>query len=579
MNRIESKFGADYVPLVEHPTPQFQRKEFLILNGWWDFQITNSMKSPDRFEEKILVPFSVETPLSGIQKLISKEECLHYRRSFTLPKSFAGMSAILHFDGVDQECDVWLNGNKVYEHVGGYLPFSVKVDNLPEQNVLEINVRDDTDSEIYPRGKQSNEYGGIFYKPTSGIWKSVWIEPVPREYASSIRFTPDFDGKAIDIAVSFNGSIKESSVAVLFKNQPICEAKLDSNGKTRIDLKDAFHPWSPEQPNLYEVTLKINEDEIHSYFAMRKFSMVEYKGRKVFGLNNKPYFLTGLLDQGYWHDGGLTAPSDQALIDDIETIKSMGFNMLRKHIKIEPMRWYYHCDRLGVIVIQDFVNGGSRYKKFLINTAPFISYKFNDLKHYKLFGRGNSESRKRFEDDMQPTVELLFNSPCLAIWTLFNEGWGQFDAIRLTSKLKALDPTRLVDSTSGWYDQHTGDFESRHIYFRAVKLKPVQDRILSLTEFGGYALATPNHMYRNKKSFGYKSIKSQSDLEAALKKLYEQQIAPLIEKAGLSIAVYTQLSDVEDEVNGLVTYDRQVVKINPEVMAALNGRLKFDEQI
>ena len=570
-------FGPNDVPLSEHPTPQMARRSFVSLNGWWDFELSKALEAPDSFTKKILVPFSVETPLSGIQKLITAEDFLHYKKEFDAPNSVAGKKVLLHFDGVDQECEIWLNGELLGKHQGGYEPFSFVIERFPKHCVLMLNVHDDTDSDVYPRGKQNNEYGGIFYKPTSGVWKSVWLEVVPDEYISSLRLTPRFDEKQLDIAVSFEGSIKSSSISVSFNGELLCRATLNEEGKARIDLPSDIHEWSPENPNLYDLVLQVGEDEIKSYFAMRKFSMVEYKGKYVFGLNNKPYFLSGPLDQGYWYEGGLTAPTDQALIDDIELIKSMGFNMLRKHIKIEPMRWYYHCDRLGMIVIQDFVNGGAKYKKFLINTAPFISYKFNDQKRFKLFGRGNSASRKRFEMDMESTVDLLYNCPCIAIWTLFNEGWGQFDAVRLTDKLRGLDPTRLIDSTSGWYDQHTGDFKSRHIYFRPVSLKPVKNRILNLSEFGGYSLAIPGHVFGNKKTFGYKSIKNQADLEEALKRLYEKQIAPLVEKAGLSVAVYTQLSDVEDEINGFVTYDRSVVKISPEVMADLNGLLKFDE--
>ncbi|MCR5490627.1 MAG: glycoside hydrolase family 2 [Bacilli bacterium] len=564
------------VPLPEHPTPQFERKHYRVLNGVWDFLLTKSPEKPDKLEGKILVPFAVETPLSGIGRLVNKDDHLYYQREFDLRGPEIGKKMLLHFEGVDQVCDVWLNGVHLGRHEGGYDPFCFEIPNAEEHNVLVVDAQDDTDSEIFPRGKQNNEYGGIFYRPTSGIWKTVWIEFVPDEYIESVRLTPDFDAKRLDVAVSFKGTIESSTLEVSLKGTFINRVHLDEKGRASIELGLAMEPWTPEKPTLYDLSIKVNDDIVKSYFAMRKFSAVEYKGHLVFGLNNKPYFLTGPLDQGYWFDGGLTASSDEALVDDIWKMKCMGFNTLRKHIKIEPMRWYYHCDRLGMIVMQDFVNGGAKYKKFLINTAPFITYHFNDTRRYKLLGRGNRESRKRFEKDLRSTINLLYNCPCVAIWTLFNEGWGQFDSALLTKILKDLDPTRLVDSTSGWYDHKVGDFYSRHIYFRPVKIRSDHKRILSLTEFGGYTLSIKGHTYTNKKPFGYKTFRNASDLEVALAYLYKEQVEPLIEKEGLSIAIYTQLSDVEDELNGLLTYDRSVSKIKPEVMAALNKRLKFE---
>ena len=299
---------------------------------------------------------------------------------------------------------------------------------------------------------------------------------------------------------------------------------------------------------------------------------MEKDGHKVFALNNEPLFLTGVLDQGYFPESGLTPPTDKAMADDIEVMKSLGFNCLRKHIKIEPMRWYYHADRLGMIVIQDMVNGGAPYNPFLIVSAPFIPWKKDDTKRMNRFGRGDEASRAFFEQELVGTVERLKNCPCIAIWTLFNEGWGQFEAKRLTAKLRKLDPNRLIDSTSGWFDQGVGDFASRHIYFRKIRLKPSPNRILALTEFGGYSLRVEDHVYSHK-NFGYAKTKDEKELTARLEKLYREQVIPA-KKQGLSVAILTQLCDVEEETNGLLTYDRKVTKVKAKTMIALNEELK-----
>ncbi len=562
---------------TEHPTPQFRRDNFRLLNGKWDFLMDFSFARPENYPETIVVPFAVEAEASGIARSVAKENYLHYRTSIDLDEIPENQEYALHFEAVDQVCDVYLNGELLGHHEGGYFPFEFSLKNaVVGSNVLEVTVQDDTDSDLFPRGKQSNENGGIWYKPTSGIWGNVWLEKRPKSHIRSIKLIPDFDNGLLRINIDFEGKIESGAILAVCPDDH--EIKVPLDGLTaEIDVKDHLFPWSPDHPNLYALKITINEDEVCSYFAMRKFSIVELDGHKVFGLNNKPLFLTGPLDQGYWENCGMTPPDDKALVDDIELIKSMGFNMSRKHIKIEPMRWYYHCDRLGVVVIQDFINGGSRYSKFLITTAPFIRYKFNDLKMFKTFGRGNPESRKAFEKDMKPFIDLLYNVPCIGIWTLFNEGWGQFDAVRLTEELRKLDDSRPIDSTSGWYDQHCGDFESRHIYFRPVKLRRVEGRALYLSEYGGYSLYIEGHAKIQKKVFGYKVFDSQEKFATAIRSLWEKQIIPLVKSAHLSIAVYTQLSDVEDEINGLVTYDRKVVKIDPELMKELNRRLTFDE--
>ena len=559
-------------PLPEYPTPQFARDSYLCLNGEWDFYIDESPNNHSFYPQKILVPFSVETPLSGIEHRVTAEQTLHYRRTFTLPEGFRKQRVLLHFEAVDQRCDVYLNGVRVVHHEGGYLPFTIDCLELRDgENELCVDVQDDVTSPAFPRGKQSPKSTGIWYEGTSGIWGSVWLESVPNQVIQSLRLTPDYDGRKIKVEAAFEGKAESSDVEVSLNGHLVAKGELDANLSCLLDVSSNFHPWSPEHPILYDLRIRINDDEVKSYFAMRKFSSLMHEGHRVFALNDKPYFLSGLLDQGYYPDGGLTPPTDEAMVNDIEFAKRMGFNMLRKHIKIEPMRWYYHCDRLGMIVIQDFINGGDPYKLRYIALAPFFSFHFKDTEKYARFGSQSEAWRKRFEEDMAPIVKRLYNSPCIAAWTLFNEGWGQFDSVRLTAKLRELDPTRLIDSTSGWHDQGAGDFCSKHIYFKKVRLDPSPDRILFLSEFGGYVHAEEGHSVKGKGVF----YARKKDLTQSLVRLYEDEIVPCLAD-GLSATVLTQLTDVEQELNGLITYDRKVVKVDEKAMKAINEKLHFE---
>lgn len=561
-------------PLSEYPTPQFRRRSYLSLNGPWDFSIVRSGEKPD-YRRRILVPFSVETPLSGIEEKVGKDDVMCYRRYFVLPDGFSHGRVLLHFEAVDQVCDVFLNDVRIAHHEGGYLPFTIDCMELRRgENELRVEVRDDTDSPIYPRGKQSSKPGGIWYHPTSGIYGSVWLESVPNQVIQRLAITPLFDQKKLSMHVFFEGKIVTSSIIVSFKGKEIARGELDSKGDVVLDLAGTFHPWSPDNPQLYDLEVKVNSDAVKSYFAMRKVSTIEFEGHKVFALNNKPLFLSGVLDQGYYPDGGLTCPSDEIMVRELKAIQDLGFNMIRKHIKIEPMRWYYHCDTLGILVIQDLVNGGAPYKKSLIMLAPFLHIHVDDEKSFQQLGRGDEASRAFFEDSMEPTVARLYNSPCVVAYTLFNEGWGQFESRRLSIKLRELDPTRLIDATSGWFDTGSGDFDSHHVYFRKAKLKNDGKRILSLSEFGGYSLKVERHTY-SEKSFGYKAYRDKTKLNAGFRRLYEEQVIPMKENEGLSAAVLTQWSDVEEEINGLITYDRAEVKADRELFRYINQRLKF----
>ena len=560
--------------LPEHPDPQCKRAEFVNLNGEWDFAIDQNPNPPSSYDLKILVPFAVETPLSGIERRVSKTDHLHYRKIIHMPEDYDGAPYLLHFGAVDQVCYVYVNGMLIAHHESGYTPFSGLVKNfVPGDNELRVEVTDDTDSEIHPRGKQQNENGGIWYTPTSGIWQTVWMEKVPEEYITGFRLQADFDRKSLLVHVNFAGQIVSSSVEVFVGKSQVLEAFLNEKGNAVLDLSDAFHPWSPEDPFLYGLKIRANEDEVETYFAMRKVSSVEVDGHQIFALNDKPLFLSGVLDQGYFPDGGLTPPSDQAMINDIELIKRMGFNMIRKHIKIEPKRWYYHCDRLGMLVVQDFVNGGSPYKKLFINLRPFITWQEDDKlpSVQKTLGRGNPDSQRHFISEIPETVNALINNPCIVVWNLFNEGWGQFDTIKCLDLLTILDASRLVDANSGWFDQGVGDFCSYHIYFRRPRLKNDGKRILGLSEFGGYSCRLPDHAF-SPKNFGYKTFKDLVSLSKAVVSMLEEQILSLV-KVGLSMTVLTQFSDVEEETNGLITYDREVVKVDEKAIAAVNEKL------
>lgn len=577
MLTIEGRKLDSAHPLQEYPTPQFQRDSYFCLNGEWDFELDENEKNHSVYSRKIIVPFSVETPLSKVGLPVKKTQVMHYRKYFRLPFGFKKGRVLLHFEAVDQVCDVYLNGVKIAHHEGGYLPFTVDCLELSQgQNELLVDVRDDTSSPIYPRGKQSNKSKGIWYTATSGIWGTVWLESVPNEVIQSLRVTPLFDEKKVHVLAKFEGKILRSKVEAIYLGRVVATGELDESASCTLNLGHAFHPWSPDEPSLYDLRVEINFDQVNSYFAMRKFSSIERNGYKVFALNNKPLFLSGVLDQGYWPDGGLTPPSDAAMVNEIRAMKDLGFNMLRKHIKIEPMRWYYHCDRLGMIVMQDFVNLGAPVKKSLFLLAPFFKLKIDDTNQYPLLGQGSEEGRAFFEKEIEGAIDRLYNVPSIAIWTLFNEGWGQFESVRLTEKIRSLDPTRLIDSCSGWFDQGAGDFESHHRYFLKPKYEGDGKRILSLSEFGAYSHIVEGHCDTKKRTL-YSYYRDIKKLRKAISGLYRKQIVPLVEK-GLSIAVYTQLSDVEQETNGLYTYDRKILKVDPKEMRELNKLLAFKEE-
>ena len=561
-------------PLQEHPNPELRRDAYASLNGFWDFSLSDSSDTASvNYDKKVVVPFAIETYLSQIQQTNIEGKYLHYKKVFDCPSSIDKEHVALHFEAVDCVCDVYLNGVHLGHHEGGYIPFHFSDLTLLEKgNVLLLVVKDDTDGR-YPCGKQSKKPGGIWYTPTSGVWGSVWLENVPANHVKDLVYEFDEKAKICNVFLKSTGEKKRYSIEIYYQGELVQKADF-VNGKARLDLSSNFHLWDVDHPNLYDVKVAGEEDTVYSYFGFRTISKVEVNGFLYPALNGKPIFLSGPLDQGYYPESGLTPPSDQAMIDDILRTKAFGFNVIRKHIKIEPRRWYYHCDRLGMLVMQDFMNIGAPYSQYLIVTGPFITRHWDDKKESakrRLHG-DDKFAQQQFLSCMEESVALLRRHPCIVAWTIFNEGWGQFDSENTYAKLIQLDASRLVDVNSGWIEQGIGDFYSRHIYFRKARLKNDHKRILSLSEFGGYTLQVMGHSMKEKQ-FGYKKNKDSKQLEEALIKLYKDQIIPL-KKVGLAVAIYTQITDAEEEVNGLWTYDREVCKVEPSLLAELNKELK-----
>ena len=546
-------------PLPEYPRPQFVRDSYLSLNGTWKYVIKNNSGRPMRYLADITVPFSPETEISGVCRALKPTEYLFYLKKFTLPDGFNKGRVFVNFGAVDQLATVFLNGKEVGEHKGGYTPFKFELtDYLIEgENKLEVKVQDFTDTRSYSRGKQKTRRGGIWYTAQSGIWQSVWLESTPVEHLESVKITPDYDNE--QVSFEYFGT---DDVEVLIYDGDTLIA--DTTDKT-VKIPD-FKSWSPESPFLYNVVFKSCGESIKSYFGMRKFSVgVDENGIKRLFLNNKPYFHNGLLDQGYYSDGYLTPPTNQAMENDVLFAKKAGFNMLRKHIKIEPLLWYHYCDVNGILVWQDMVNGGGEYG-LEVSVIPFVNIKLDDT-NYRNFHRVEKEGRDLYYQELNETINHLYNCPCIAMWVPFNEGWGQFDSAKAYEMVKKLDPTRVVDTTSGWHDMGASDVISKHIYFTPIKVK-AGDRPYVLSEFGGFSMKIPNHTFNNK-MFGYKIYKSKVSLTNAYEKLYNNVIIPQIKK------VYTQVTDVEDELNGLMTYDREIVKIDIEKLKKINERVKL----
>ena len=555
--------------LSEYPRKHLVRDSYIKLNGYWNYKISNTKKLDGKYDGRIVVPYPVESLLSQVEKTIKPNQYLIYQKEFDLPYDFNKGLVFLHFQAVDQICEVYLNKQLVGKHIGGYLPFKFDITNylLPNNEIVVI-VSDNSDKSYLARGKQTNNRGGIWYSNVTGIWQTVWLESTVKNYIEDIYCQCDYDSKTLNLTIDGNS---DSYQVIIKEAEKIVYS--DTVGKNATIKFDNIHPWSVDDPFLYDIYINNFEDFISSYFAFRKVSIYTDKdNHKLIALNNKPIFNKGVLDQGYYSDGIFTPASYQQIEDDIIMLKEMGFNTIRKHIKIEPEIFYYLCDKHGILLWQDMVSGGGKYSFLVTSALPFIGINLKD-NHYGLFARAKKQSREDYYQQLNETITYLKRYPSIIIWVPFNEGWGQFDAKDVTAKIKQLDNTRLIDSTSGWHDQKCGDFYSKHIYFGNIAkgFANADERIQVLSEYGGYNYLEENHVYNNA-NYGYQTYHNKKDLMQAYKDLHENQIIPLIE-SGLAATIYTQLSDVEDEVNGLVTYDRKVVKFDKDKLRKINKKL------
>ena len=578
-------------PLAEYPRPAMRRDSCEILNGPWQYAITQTAEYPAAWQGSILVPYSPEAPASGVGRTLQPGQWLHYHRLFAPPAGEGGR-VLLHFGAVDYACAVQVNGHLAGGHRGGYWPFTLDITDLLNgtgRNSLWVAVQDPTGHGTQARGKQTLKPGGMFYPAQSGIWQTVWLERVPDNYIQTLTVTPDYDARTVTVrvhtakpggAVNLWAMVRAGGVTIA---EDWGSDEADQDGEVTLNIpEEHFFPWSPDTPFLYDLTVGTNQgeeagfDTVHSYFALRKWSCApDAHGVLRFCLNDKPILLNGLLDQGYWPEGLYTPPSDAAVERELSEVKALGFNLLRKHAKIEPQRWYYHCDRLGLIVWQDIVNGGSAYNlwfvTYLTNVLQPLLRRFPDGKAaYSLLSRAKPAGREEYAHELADTVQALRCHPCIACWVPFNEGWGQFDAGKAVQAIRALDDTRMVDEASGWFDQGGGDVHSLHNYFYPLRIRP-QKRTVALSEYGGIAWPMPGHEPPHK-TYGYGTAKDRQELTARYKKLQLKTVLPQLEK-GLSALVYTQLTDVEDEVNGLFTYDRAAVKPDANAVRSVNAAL------
>jgi beta-galactosidase/beta-glucuronidase len=544
-------------PFSDYPRPTLKRDSYFPLNGLWDFEFSRC--EPEIYTKKILVPFPPESLLSGIEEEHADGELLYYRRCFTLPKGFKKDRIILHFGAVDQCCTVTLNGMNVGSHEGGYIPFSFDVTDcvFDCENELKVICRDDLDTK-YPYGKQTKKRGGMWYTPVSGIWQTVWLESIPEHAVESITVTPTLTEARIEVKTS----AKRLTLTLSGENKTY-----ESDNGIFTIAPDVPKLWSPEHPYLYRFTIESEDDKVESYFALREIGMKKVNGVTRLTLNGEPYLFHGLLDQGYFPDGLFLPATPDGYKCDIMTAKALGFNTLRKHIKIEPEIFYSLCDELGILVFQDMVNN-SDYSFFRDTALPTVGFKRRSDKRL----HRDPVSRKIFRDTMLKTIKHLYNHPSVTYYTVFNEGWGQFNADEMYSEARVADSTRIYDATSGWFFGEKSDVDSHHVYFKKIKIKINPERPCVISEFGGYSHRCKGHLFGDK-NYGYKTFEKREDLERAVTSLYESEVFPLVKK-GVSALIYTQLSDIEDETNGFLTYDRKLLKIDADIMLNLSTKLK-----
>jgi hypothetical protein len=553
-------------PWPEYPRPQLVRSDWQNLNGSWDLTITSAdAERPTEFREKILVPFPIESRLSGVQRTFLPEERAWYRRTFKSDENWKDQRILLHFGAVDWHAEVWINGKRAGEHRGGYDPFTFDITDhvdVAGENVLVVAVKDPTDKGTQPRGKQQLSPEGIWYTPASGIWQTVWLEPVAKSYIRDLRIIPDFENSQVEIGADIVDAKAGQSlkVDVLAGKKIVASQELAAAEKARLEIESA-RPWSPSDPFLYNVRVSLVADgkvvdSVTSYFGMRSIKLgKDRNGLTRMMFNGEPLFQYGPLDQGFWPDGIYLAPTDEALRYDLELAKKLGFNMVRKHVKVEPARWYYWCDRLGLLVWQDMPSGDRN-----------VQWPADGVEMERI-----PKSAAQYRVELQRMVDHLRNSPSVIVWVPFNEAWGQFDTNGVTAWLEKYDPTRLVNSASGGNDFGYGHIKDDHFYPGPGAPPAEVTRAAVLGEFGGLGLPIAGHTWQDKENWGYRSFETSEQLTAAYLELIAK-LRPLVE-SHLSAAVYTQTTDVEIEVNGLVTYDREVVKVDEKAVRLANEQL------
>lgn len=569
--RMATRWASDvdpHLPLPKYPRPQLVRARWLNLNGHWQYAIRpKDADKPTKWDGRIVVPFPIESQLSTVQKRVGKDNRLWYRRAFTIPQDWRpNQRVILNFGAVDWHTIVWLNGKKVGEHQGGYDPFSFDITpHLQEEldQEIMISVWDPSEAGPQPRGKQVSNPKGIWYTPVTGIWQTVWIEPVPTNWITHVKMTPDVNSNALKLHIQSNGQASECQVTIYEGQKTLIETKAKSNEAITIPINNA-KLWSPESPFLYGLKIELKDgDTVTSYFGMRKIEIrKDTQGRMRLFLNGKSQFQYGPLDQGWWPDGLYTAPTDEALRYDIEVTKQLGFNMIRKHVKVEPARWYYHCDKLGILVWQDMpsaMQGGGRGPNHVLKGQPDL--KLSDV------------DKQIFRKELKSMIDSYYNHPSIVVWVPFNEGWGQHGTNAILKWTKEYDPSRLVDGPSGWEDRGYGDMKDLHRYPGPAMFPVEKNRASILGEFGGLGLPIEGHLWLNRNNWGYRTYKTQDELQTAYANLMKQM--PALINDGLAAAIYTQTTDVEVEVNGLMTYDRAMIKLPSEWLHRLHRNFLF----